>query len=130
MTENSYPFPIAGFWCRQSMNRCPFPLVAFPMLALTLPALAETRPLSEVTKKIEAQILRQNSRQDIECYKYILKDFQQRKVRKADVFVVFDDPGIEGIGIGISETDANYSCEGGEMRVWEAGKYSVVKQFR
>lgn len=108
----------------------PLPPGGFPDARTRLSSARRNAPAIGGHKQIEAQILIQNSRQDIECYKYILKDFQQRKVRKADVFVVFDDPGIEGIGIGISETDENYSCEGGEMRAWEAGKYSVVNQFR
>lgn len=99
-------------------------------LSVSPTALAKTRPLSEITKKTEARILRDNLKPNVACYKEILEDFQERKIKKADIYVTFDDPQVEGIGIGIAETDENYSCEGGEMRAWEAGKYEVVKKFR
>ncbi|WP_246738002.1 MULTISPECIES: hypothetical protein [Rhizobium] len=90
---------------------------------------AETRPLSEINQKTEARIQREISDRDLRCYKFILRDFRSRKIKQSDILVTFDDPEVDGIGVGISETDENYSCEDGEMRAWEGGKYEVVKTF-
>ncbi len=102
---------------------------AFLGVAFSDQSFAETRPLSEITQKAEARIQGQISDRDLRCYKYILRDFRSRKIKPSDILVTFDDPEVDGIGVGIFETDENYSCERGEMRAWEGGKYDVVKTF-
>jgi hypothetical protein len=50
-----------------------------------------------------------------------MEQSQARKIKKSDIYVTFDDPQIDGIGIGLAETHENDTCEGGEMRAWEPG---------
>ena len=69
-------------------------------LSVSPTALAETRPLSEITKKTEARILRDNLKPNVACYKEILEDFQERKIKKADIYVTFDDPRLRALGSG------------------------------
>ncbi|MEY9531945.1 hypothetical protein AB7M37_001709 [Sinorhizobium fredii] len=104
-------------------------ILALPALALSDATRAETLELSKIDRKTELHIQRGNTKQSVQCFAYILKDFQDRKIRKSDIYVTFDDPNIDGIGVGIAETDENYTCEAGELRAWEAGEYRAVKRF-
>ncbi|WP_245442502.1 hypothetical protein [Rhizobium chutanense] len=105
-------------------------LISAVSVAFVSPGWADTLPLSKIDRKTEAAIRRSNAKQNVRCFDYILKDFLERKIRKADIYVTFNDPAIDGIGIGIAETDENYSCEAGELRSWEQGSYQVAKKFK
>ncbi|SCW79453.1 hypothetical protein SAMN02927900_05000 [Rhizobium mongolense subsp. loessense] len=107
------------------------PLTTIVILALPVleGARADTLRLSKIDRKTEAHIHSGNTGRNVQCFAYILKDFQERKIRKSDIYVTFDDPNIDGIGVGIAETDENYTCEAGELRAWEAGAYQAVKAF-
>ncbi|CDM61288.1 MULTISPECIES: hypothetical protein [Rhizobium] len=104
-------------------------MLALPAMLVSVAARADTLQLSKVDRKIESHIQRGNTRQNVQCLAYILKDFQERKIRKSKIYVTFDDPNIDGIGVGLVETDENYTCEAGELRAWEANEYQLVKTF-
>jgi hypothetical protein len=104
-------------------------ILALPALPLSEAARADTLQLSKIDRKIESHIRRGNTKKNVQCLAFILKDFQERKIQKSDIYVTFDDPNIDGIGIGIAETDENYTCEAGELRAWEANEYQVAKTF-
>ncbi|OWV94176.1 hypothetical protein ATY79_26770 [Rhizobium sp. R693] len=104
-------------------------ILASPALLASEAARADTLPLSKIDRKIESHIQRGNTKKNVQCLAFILNDFQERKIRKSDIYVTFDDPYIDGIGIGIAETDENYTCEAGKLRAWEANEYQVAKTF-
>ncbi|OWW05418.1 hypothetical protein ATY81_00945 [Rhizobium sp. R72] len=104
-------------------------ILALSTLLVSEAARADTLPLSKINRKIESHIQHSNTKKNVQCLEFILKDFQERKIRKSDILATFDDPNIDGIGIGIAETDENYSCEAGELRSWEANEYQVAKTF-
>ncbi len=104
-------------------------ILALPGLPISIAAQADTLALSKINGKIEDHIQRSNTKQNMKCLAFILKDFQERKVPKSDIYVTFDDPNIDGIGVGLAETDENYTCEAGELRAWEANEYQLVKTF-
>lgn len=91
---------------------------------------AETVQLSKMDRPTEVYIQRGNIHQNVNCYASILQDFTKRKIRKSEIYVTYDDPQIDGIGIGLADADENYTCENGELRVWETGEYQVLKKFR
>ncbi|SEH91830.1 hypothetical protein SAMN05216228_1012192 [Rhizobium tibeticum] len=104
-------------------------ILALPALLLSEAVRANMLPLSKINRKIESHIQRSNTKKNVRCLAFILKDFQERKIPKSRILVTFDDPNIDGIGIGLDETDENYTCEAGELRSWEANKYQVAKTF-
>lgn len=106
-------------------------IVTLVLLALPVSeaARADTLPLSKINHKIENHIQRSNTKKNVQCLAFILKDFQERKIPKSRILVTFDDPNIDGIGIGLDETDENYTCEAGELRSWEENEYQVAKTF-
>ncbi|MBZ9792529.1 hypothetical protein K9B32_20815 [Rhizobium sp. 3T7] len=104
-------------------------ILALPALPLSEAARADTLPLSKINRKIESHIQTSNTKKNVQCLAFILKDFQERKIPKSRILVTFDDPNIDGIGIGLDETDENYTCEAGELRSWEENEYQVAKRF-
>jgi len=104
-------------------------ILALSALPFAGAAQADTFPLSKINRKIESHIQRRNTTQNMQCLAFILKDFQERKIRKSDIYVTFDDPNIDGLGVGLAETDENYTCEAGELRAWEGNAYQRVKTF-
>lgn len=104
-------------------------ILALPALLVSEAAPAETLPLSKINRKIESHIQTSNATKNVRCLAFILKDFQERKIPKSRILVTFDDANIDGIGIGLDETDENYTCEAGELRSWEENEYQVAKRF-
>ncbi|MQV32030.1 hypothetical protein GHK47_02705 [Sinorhizobium meliloti] len=91
---------------------------------------AETIQLSRMDSETATYIQRGNQGNNVECYWFILDRLEKRGIPKKDIYVTFDDPDTDGIGIGLADTDANYSCEHGELRVWsEEGKYVIERKF-
>lgn len=66
----------------------------------------------------------------MECYWFVLDRLEKRAVQEKDIYVTFNDPGTNGIGIGLADTDESYSCENGELRTWsKEGKYVLSGGF-
>lgn len=98
--------------------------VAFPL------AQAETIQLSRIDSETATYIQRGNQGNNVECYWFILDRLEKRGIHEKDIYVTFDDPDTDGIGIGLADTDESYSCENGELRAWsEEGKYVVERRF-
>ncbi|MFD1725787.1 hypothetical protein [Rhizobium viscosum] len=110
----------------KSIKIFPFALLA---LLVSEGTRADTLPLSKINRKIESRIQTGNTKKNVQCLAFILKDFQDRKIPKSRILVTFDDPNIDGIGIGLDETDEIYTCEAGELRSWEENDYQVAKTF-
>lgn len=71
-----------------------------------------------------------NQGNNVECYWFMLDRLEKRGIPETEIYVTFDDPGLDGIGIGFADTDENYSCEKGELRVWsEEGQFVVERRF-
>ncbi|CCM78843.1 hypothetical protein [Rhizobium mesoamericanum] len=103
--------------------------LVLPAMLVSEAARADTLPLSKVNRKIEGHIQTSNTKKNVQCLAFILKDLQDRKIPKSRILVTFDDPNIDGIGIGLDETDEIYTCEAGELRAWEENEYQVAKRF-
>lgn len=98
--------------------------VAFPL------AQAETIQLSRIDSETATYIQHGNQGNNVECYWFILDRLEKRGLPRKDIYVTFDDPNTDGIGIGFADTDESYSCENGELRAWsEEGEYVVERRF-
>lgn len=89
---------------------------------------AETVQLSKMDSETRTYIQRGNIYPNVVCYSELLESFWQRGLKEHDVWVSFDDPSIDGIGIGFDGSDEYYTCEKGELRIWEMGNYQVLKR--
>jgi hypothetical protein len=78
-------------------------ILALPALPLSEAARADTLQLSKIDRKIESHIRRGNTKKNVQCLAFILKDFQERKIQKSDIYVTFDDPNIDGIGTTLAK---------------------------
>lgn len=114
----------------KSVHRKLFALVWVVFAIFSSSALADTVQLSRMDDETATYIQRGNHGNNVECYWFMLDRLEKRGVPKGDIYVTFDDRGTDGIGIGFADTDESYSCENGELRVWdEEGKYIVERRF-
>lgn len=91
---------------------------------------AETIQLSRMDRKTEVYLNRGYMPNDLDCYRFILDRLEKRGIPETTVYVTYDDPTVNGIGIGLADTDESYSCENGELRVWsEEGVSAVERRF-
>lgn len=105
-------------------------VAAFTILVTQPFAFAETIQLSRMSRATAAYIQRGNFGNNVECYWFMLDRLEKRGVPETEIYVTFDDPETNGIGIGLADTDESYSCENGELRAWdEEGKYVVERKF-
>jgi hypothetical protein len=102
------------------------PLILF----VTSPSPAEAIILSEMDKETRVYIQRGNTGQNVECYFYAVKMMlQNSNATEADVYVEFDSPDLDGIGIGAVDAGEYYTCEDGVLRAWEMGQSTGIKRF-
>lgn len=93
-------------------------------------ARAETIQLSRMDSETATYIQRGNQGNNVECYWFILGRLEKRGIDEKEIYVTFDDPDTDGIGIELADTDESYSCENGELREWsEEGAYMVERRF-
>lgn len=102
-------------------------LAAF--VSFTSSATAEATLLSEMDRETEVYIQRGNQGRDVDCYFWLLDDLRPDIAGDHVIYVSFDDPEIDGIGVSLAETDVFYTCEKGQLRSWEMGEYVVVREF-
>lgn len=83
-------------------------------LVLLVPSLssAETVILSEMDEETRVYIQRGNTGPTVECHCYVLRMMlENSNATEADLYVEFDSPDLDGIGIGAVDAGEYYTCE-------------------
>jgi len=92
-------------------------------------AFCETIQLSKMDSQTSTYIIRGSIGTNVDCYFELIKSIEKRGLSEKDIWVTFDDPKIDGLGVGFDGSDEYYTCENGELRSWEMGKYRVLKRY-
>ena len=91
---------------------------------------AITIRLDEMTEADWTAIQRGNAEAEWQCLQDALADAKANGASPDETYVTFEDPEVQGVSVGIGESDWNYTCEEGEMRSYEGGKYDVLRSYR
>lgn len=85
--------------------------------------------VSELDDETRVYIQRGNHGHNVECYEYVLSHVLGPKADLSQYAVTFDDPSVNGIGVGSVDSGEYYSCENGELRSWDGGESILMKRF-
>lgn len=93
-----------------------------------IPAYAEKMRLDKLDRKTEVYLQRGLNDVDSRCFAYILTELRKEDTKQW--YISFDEPDQDGVMFGGADSDANYSCEHGQLITYEIGEKYVIKNFR
>lgn len=93
-----------------------------------IPAYAEKLRLDKLDRKTEVYLQRGLNDADSRCFGYILTELRKEDTKQW--YISFDEPDQDGVTFEAADSDANYSCEHGQLISYDIGEKGVIKSFR